>query len=93
MMSSVGNQRSNGEGGQGDRDSNTSSVRVLPVRNIITAAAVPSRSTGENVSAGVQPGLDGSVSVSVSQINARIRELVNNMQGRNQIPSGRLSAY
>ncbi|KAG7536885.1 Ubiquitin domain [Arabidopsis suecica] len=75
MMSSVGNQRSNGEGGQGDRDSNTSSV----------AAAVPSHSTGENVSAGVQPGLDGAASV--AQINARIREMVNIMQGRNQIPS------
>ncbi|CAL9242444.1 unnamed protein product [Arabidopsis halleri] len=75
MMSSVGNQRSNGEGGQGDRDSNTGSV----------AAAVPSHSTGENVSAGVQPGLDGAVSV--AQINARIRDMVNIMQGRNQIPS------
>lgn len=80
MMSSVGNQRSNGEGGQGDRDSNTSSV----------ATAVPSHSTGENISAGVQPGLDGAASV--AQINARIREMVNIMQGRNQIPSGRLSA-
>lgn len=89
MMSSVANQQSNGEGGQGDRDSNTSSVRVLPVRNII-AAGVPSRSTGENVSAGVQPGLDGSVSA--SEINSRIRELVNNMQGRNQIPSGKFPA-
>ncbi|EOA12877.1 hypothetical protein CARUB_v10025849mg, partial [Capsella rubella] len=86
MMSSVGNQQSNG-GGQGDGDNNTHSVRALPVRNII-ATAVPSGSTGENASAGVQPGLDESV----AQINARIRELVNNMQGRNQIPSGRLPA-
>ncbi|XP_024006952.1 large proline-rich protein bag6 isoform X2 [Eutrema salsugineum] len=85
VMSSVGNQQSNGEGGQQGNDSNTSSVRVLPVRNII-AAAVPSRSTGENVSAGVQPGSDGSVSA--AEINARIREMVNNMQGRNQVPSG-----
>ncbi|CAH2079088.1 unnamed protein product [Thlaspi arvense] len=82
----VGNHQSNGEGGQGDRDSNASSVRVLPVRNII-AAGGPSRSTGENVpSAGVQPASDGSVSV--SEINARIRDVVNNMQGRNQTPSG-----
>ncbi|KAG7604610.1 putative Ubiquitin domain-containing protein [Arabidopsis thaliana] len=76
MLSSVGNQRSNGEGGQGDRDSNTSSV----------PAAVPSHSTGENVSAGVQPGLGDDVSV--AQINARIRDMVNIMQGRDQIPSG-----
>ncbi|XP_010482008.1 PREDICTED: large proline-rich protein BAG6 isoform X1 [Camelina sativa] len=83
MMSSVGNQRSNG--GQGNGENITSSVRGLPVTNII-AAAVPPGSTSENISTGVQPGLDGSVSV--AQINARIRELVNNMQGRNQIPSG-----
>ncbi|KAL1225063.1 Ubiquitin-like domain-containing protein CIP73 [Cardamine amara subsp. amara] len=82
MVSSVGNQQSNG-GAQGDHGSNPSSVRGLPVRNII-AAAVPSPSTGENVSARVQPGLD----VSVSELNARIREIVNNMQGRNQTPSG-----
>ena len=81
-VSLVGNQQSNG--GQGDRDSNTSSVRVLPMRNIV-AAGVPSNSTGENVSAGVHFGSDGSVSI--SEINARMRELVNNMQGRNQIPS------
>uniref|UniRef100_A0A1J3CXJ1 Large proline-rich protein BAG6 n=1 Tax=Noccaea caerulescens TaxID=107243 RepID=A0A1J3CXJ1_NOCCA len=81
MMSS---QPSNGEGGQGDRDSNTSFVQVPLVRNIVPGA-VPSRSTDENVSTGVQPDTD--LSTSVSELNARIRELVNNTQGRNQIPS------
>lgn len=85
MMSS---QPSNGEGGQGDRDSNTSFVQVPLVRNIVPGA-LPSRSTDENVSTGVEPGTD--LSTSVSELNARIRELLNNTQGRNQIPSGKVS--
>ncbi|CAA7025654.1 unnamed protein product [Microthlaspi erraticum] len=76
-------QPSNGEGGQGD--GNTSFVQVPLVRNIVPGA-VPSRSTNENDSAGVQPGAD--VATAVAELNARIRELVNNTQGRNQIPSG-----
>ncbi|CAF2041060.1 BnaA09g15900D [Brassica napus] len=54
-MSSVGNHQSSGE--QGEHNSNTSSVRVLPTRNFTAAPApAPSHITGENVSAEIQSG-------------------------------------
>ncbi|CAN7091232.1 unnamed protein product [Brassica rapa subsp. narinosa] len=58
-MSSVGNHQSSGE--QGEHNSNTSSVRVLPTRNFTAAPApapapAPSHFTGENVSAEIQSG-------------------------------------
>lgn len=57
-MSSAGNHQSSGQ--QGEPNSNTSSVRVLPTRNI-SAASAPSHFTGENVSAGIQSGVSSAV--------------------------------
>ncbi|KAF8085742.1 hypothetical protein N665_0649s0018 [Sinapis alba] len=57
-MSSVGNHQSSGE--QGEHNSNTSSVPVLPVRNIIAASA-PSHFTGENVAAENQSGVSSAM--------------------------------
>lgn len=74
------------------------SVRVLPVRNII-AAAVPSRPTAAAISTVAQPGPglsvpqlsanSGLLSSVVDQVNSQIRNFVGNMQGENQVPSGR----
>lgn len=61
-MSSVGNHQSSGE--QGEHNSNTSSVRVLPTRNFTAASApapAPSHFTGENVSAEIQSGASSAV--------------------------------
>lgn len=57
-MSSAGNHQSSGQ--QGEPNSNTSSVRVLPTRNI-SAASAPAHSTGENVSAGIQSGVSSAM--------------------------------
>ncbi|KAJ0252495.1 hypothetical protein HA466_0116870 [Hirschfeldia incana] len=57
-MSSAGNHQSSGQ--QGEPNSNTNSVRVLPTRNI-SAASAPSHSTGENVSAGIQSGVSSAM--------------------------------
>ncbi|KAL0693559.1 hypothetical protein Bca4012_060739 [Brassica carinata] len=57
-MSSAGNHQSSGE--QGEHNNSTSSVRVLPTRNI-SAASAPSHFTGENVSAGIQSGVSSTM--------------------------------
>ena len=74
------------------------SIRVVPVRNVI-ATAVPSRPTGVAISSAAQPGLGISVSQQppdsafmssmVNEINSRLRNLVGNIQGENQVASGR----
>ncbi|KAK3231946.1 hypothetical protein Dsin_003827 [Dipteronia sinensis] len=79
----------------------TGSIRVLPVRNVI-ATAVPSRPTGVAISSAAQPGLGISVSQQppdstfmssmVNEINSRLRNLVGNIQGENQVASGEVES-
>lgn len=100
VLSTIGTRASSGDGVQGERRNATGSgsVRVLPVRNII-AAAVPSRPTAAAISTVAQPGPglsvpqlsanSGLLSSVVDQVNSQIRNFVGNMQGENQVPSGR----
>ncbi|KAK4854145.1 hypothetical protein QYF36_019615 [Acer negundo] len=77
------------------------SIRVVPVRNVI-ATAVPSRPTGVAISSAAQPGLGISVSQQppdsafmssmVNEINSRLRNLVGNIQGENQVASGEVES-
>lgn len=57
-MSSAGNHQSSGE--QGEHNSNTSSVRVFPTRNL-SAASAPSHFTSQNVSAETQSGVSSAI--------------------------------
>ncbi|KAJ8772663.1 hypothetical protein K2173_027840 [Erythroxylum novogranatense] len=93
VLSSLGTRGSNGEGAQGERGSNTgsggsSTVRVLPMRNVI-AAAVPSNAGGIQVPDAAEPGMgvtipqppsDSSISSLVAEINSQLRSFAGNMQ-------------
>ncbi|KAL0793633.1 hypothetical protein Bca101_065010 [Brassica carinata] len=57
-MSSAGNHQNSGE--QGGHYNSTSSVRVLPTRNL-SAASAPSHFTGENVPAEIQSGVSSAM--------------------------------
>ncbi|KAK8646380.1 hypothetical protein V6N13_120169 [Hibiscus sabdariffa] len=89
VVSAVGNRTSNGEGVQGERGNSASSgpMLVLPLRNII-AAAGPAHSTGVVSSAAQSAPTDSSLSSALVEVNSRLRDLVRNVQGQNQIASG-----
>ncbi|GMI91377.1 hypothetical protein like AT5G42220 [Hibiscus trionum] len=89
VVSAVGNRTSNGEGVQGERGNNASSgpMLVLPMRNII-AAAGPAHSTGVVSSAEQSAPTDSSLSSALVEVNSRLRDLVSNAQGQNQVASG-----
>lgn len=104
IVSAVGARAAGGEGAQGERVGITASgdsgaTRVLPVRNVI-ATAVPSRSSNiavssvpntsqpnDAVSTSQPPDL-ASLSSVISQVNSRIRSLLDNMPTDNETPSG-----
>ncbi|KAL4335509.1 hypothetical protein GQ457_07G027470 [Hibiscus cannabinus] len=89
VVSAVGNRTSNGEGVQGERGNSASSgpMLVLPMRNII-AAAGPAHYTGVVSSAAQSAPTDSSLSSALVEVNSRLRDLVRNVQGQNQIASG-----
>lgn len=103
VVSAIGTRTGNGEAMQGERGNTIGSgqVRMLPVRNII-AATVPSRSTGIAVPTAAQPGQSvsnsqpssdsTSLSSLVSEVNSRIRNMVDSMRGENQPLSGTVSS-
>ncbi|XP_039049594.1 ubiquitin-like domain-containing protein CIP73 isoform X2 [Hibiscus syriacus] len=88
VVSAVGNRTSN-EGVQGELGNNGSSgpMRVLPMQNII-AAGRPAHSTGVVSSAAQSASNDSSLSSALVEVNSRLRDLVSNVQGQNQVVSG-----
>ncbi|MBA0691501.1 hypothetical protein Goari_009124 [Gossypium aridum] len=88
MVSAVGNRTGNGGGVQGEHGNNgPDPMRVLPVRNVI-AAAHPAHSTGAVSGVAQSAPTDSSLSSALAEVTSRIRDLVSNMQGQNQGPSG-----
>ncbi|KAK6939043.1 Ubiquitin-like domain [Dillenia turbinata] len=96
----VGSRPGIPEGVQGEHASSGESgpMRALPLRNILATYASP-RPTGVAVSSNPQPGIGVSMSQApdaaalstvIAEVNSRIRNFVDNMQGENQGPSGRL---
>ncbi|KAK6939264.1 Ubiquitin-like domain [Dillenia turbinata] len=92
----VGSRPGNLEGVEGEHATSGESgpMRVLPLRNILVTSASP-HPTGVAVSSNPQPGTGVSVSqapdagaIIIAEVNSRIRNLVDNMRGENQGPSG-----
>ncbi|RDX76796.1 Large proline-rich protein BAG6 [Mucuna pruriens] len=86
------------EPGSGD----SGSTQVLPVRNVIAAAAIPPHPPGMGVSSSTQTGFgvstsqppsdSASLSSVLAEINSRLRNVVGNMQGDNTVPSGQMES-